>query len=80
MRRTSSARKRPLSTHVDARGEARMVDVGAKEVTVRRAVARARVAMKKETAARLRAGDVAKGTCSPSRASPGFKRRSGRRS
>jgi cyclic pyranopterin phosphate synthase len=51
----------PLSTHLDARGEARMVDVGAKEATSRRAVARARVTMKRETAARLRAGDTKKG-------------------
>jgi cyclic pyranopterin phosphate synthase len=51
----------PLSTHVGARGEAHMVDVGAKAVTSRRAVARARVSMEVATAARLRAGDVAKG-------------------
>ena len=51
----------PLSTHVDARGQARMVDVGAKDVTARRALARARVAMEPATIARLRAGDVAKG-------------------
>ncbi|MGO8999584.1 MAG: cyclic pyranopterin monophosphate synthase MoaC [Polyangiaceae bacterium] len=51
----------PLSTHLNERGEARMVDVGAKAVTPRRAVARARVAMQAATAARLRAGDVAKG-------------------
>jgi cyclic pyranopterin phosphate synthase len=51
----------PLSTHLSSRGEAHMVDVGAKPVTARRAVARARVAMEPTTAARLRAGDVAKG-------------------
>ena len=51
----------PLSTHLDARGHARMVDVGAKETTSRRGVARARVAMKSETVARLRAGDTKKG-------------------
>jgi cyclic pyranopterin phosphate synthase len=51
----------PISSHVDGRGEARMVDVGSKEVTSRRAVARARVTMEAATAARLRAGDVAKG-------------------
>ncbi|HEY2514145.1 MAG TPA: cyclic pyranopterin monophosphate synthase MoaC [Polyangiaceae bacterium] len=51
----------PLSTHLDARGQAHMVDVGAKEVTARRAVARGRVAMEAATLARLRAGDVAKG-------------------
>jgi cyclic pyranopterin phosphate synthase len=51
----------PLSTHVDEGGAAHMVDVGAKEVTSRRAVARARVTMEPATVARLRAGDVAKG-------------------
>jgi len=51
----------PISTHIDARGEAHMVDVGAKEVTARRAVAHARVSMHEATVARLRAGDVAKG-------------------
>jgi molybdenum cofactor biosynthesis protein MoaC len=51
----------PLSTHVGARGEAHMVDVGAKAVTSRRAVARAHVSMQPATAARLRGGDVAKG-------------------
>jgi cyclic pyranopterin phosphate synthase len=57
----ASAEIAPLSTHVTGRGEAHMVDVGAKAVTSRRAVARARVSMEKATAARLRAGDVAKG-------------------
>jgi cyclic pyranopterin phosphate synthase len=51
----------PLSTHVGGRGEAHMVDIGAKQVTVRRAVARAHVTMHAATAARLRGGDVAKG-------------------
>ena len=32
-------------THLDSEGRARMVDVGGKEVTQRRAVARARVTM-----------------------------------
>jgi len=51
----------PLSTHVSARGEAYMVDVGGKVPTVRRAVASGRVTMERATATRLRAGDVAKG-------------------
>jgi cyclic pyranopterin phosphate synthase len=51
----------PISTHIDARGQAHMVDVGAKDVTSRRAVAHARVLMHAATVARLRAGDVAKG-------------------
>lgn len=48
-------------THLDAKGHARMVDVGAKDTTARRAVAQARVRMAKATFARLSAGDTPKG-------------------
>ena len=48
-------------THLDAEGTARMVDVGAKPVTRRRAVARATVRMRPETAAVVEAGDAPKG-------------------
>lgn len=48
-------------THLGEDGRARMVDVGAKETTERRAVARAVVRMSPETAARVRAGDAPKG-------------------
>ena len=48
-------------THLDSEGRARMVDVGAKEVTQRRAVARARVTMQEERAQALADGTVAKG-------------------
>ena len=41
-------------SHVDAAGSVRMVDVGAKPLSRRRAVARARVQMASETARRLR--------------------------
>jgi cyclic pyranopterin monophosphate synthase len=41
-------------SHVDAEGRLQMVDVGAKEVSRRRAVARATLAVKPETATRLR--------------------------
>jgi cyclic pyranopterin phosphate synthase len=41
-------------SHVDAAGAVRMVDVGAKPLSRRRAVARARVRMAPETARRLR--------------------------
>jgi cyclic pyranopterin monophosphate synthase len=51
----------PELTHLDERGRARMVDVGAKEVTARRAVARAVVRMTPVTAARVAAGDAPKG-------------------
>jgi cyclic pyranopterin phosphate synthase len=48
-------------THLDARGRARMVDVGDKLVSQRRAVARAVVRMTAATAQRLLARDVPKG-------------------
>jgi cyclic pyranopterin phosphate synthase len=48
-------------THLDGEGRARMVDVGAKAVTDRRAVARAVVRMAPATAAAVRAGDAPKG-------------------
>jgi cyclic pyranopterin phosphate synthase len=48
-------------THVDAAGEARMVDVGSKAVTQRRARARARVRMAPATAAAVAAGNAPKG-------------------
>lgn len=48
-------------THLDEQGAARMVDVGAKEVTARSAVARAVVRMSPETAAAVAAGDAPKG-------------------
>ena len=52
--------KLPL-THLDAKGEARMVDVGGKEVTARKAVAHARVHMDRATFTRLAAGETPKG-------------------
>jgi cyclic pyranopterin phosphate synthase len=48
-------------THLDEQGRARMVDVGAKPTTQRRAVARAVVRMTPGTAQRLVARDVPKG-------------------
>jgi cyclic pyranopterin monophosphate synthase len=48
-------------THLDDEGSARMVDVGGKDVTDRRAVARAVVRMTPETAASVAAGDAPKG-------------------
>jgi len=48
-------------THLDDAGRARMVDVGAKPVTARRAVARAVVRMAPATAAAVAAGDAPKG-------------------
>jgi cyclic pyranopterin phosphate synthase len=48
-------------THLDESGRARMVDVAAKDVTERRAVARAVVRMAPETAAAVARGDAPKG-------------------
>ena len=51
----------PTLTHLDAAGNARMVDVSAKPETVRRARAQARVRMAPETAAAVARGDAPKG-------------------
>ncbi|MCZ8369411.1 MAG: cyclic pyranopterin monophosphate synthase MoaC [Porphyrobacter sp.] len=48
-------------THLDESGAARMVDVGGKPATARRAVASGRIAMSAEALAAIRAGDVPKG-------------------
>jgi cyclic pyranopterin monophosphate synthase len=48
-------------SHFDARGNAAMVDVGAKPVTERTATARARVTMLPATAALIRSGGTKKG-------------------
>ena len=48
-------------THLDSAGNARMVDVGDKPATERRAVARAVVRVTPETAALVQAGDAPKG-------------------
>ncbi len=48
-------------SHVDARGRARMVDVGAKMVTERVAIAAATVRMRPATLRLIRSGQIAKG-------------------
>ncbi|KTT69849.1 cyclic pyranopterin monophosphate synthase MoaC [Sphingomonas sanguinis] len=48
-------------THLDDEGSARMVDVGAKAVTARQAIASGRIAMSPDAAAAIRAGSVQKG-------------------
>src|SRR6516162_11275910 len=48
-------------THLDPIGRARMVDVSAKEPSHRRAVARCRVEMEPETAAKIASGAITKG-------------------
>jgi cyclic pyranopterin phosphate synthase len=51
----------PRFTHLDDQGRARMVDVGDKPVTRRRAVASCTVSMRPETAAAIAGGTVGKG-------------------
>lgn len=51
----------PTFSHLDSRGQARMVDVGDKAVTQRRAVARGRILMSPTTAQALAAGTLPKG-------------------
>jgi len=53
--------ERKRLTHVDAKGAARMVDVGAKAVTERRAVARGLLRVSPETMALVRDGGTPKG-------------------
>lgn len=48
-------------THLDARGHAHMVDVSAKQPTVREAVAAGSVAMRPETLAEIQRGGLPKG-------------------
>ena len=48
-------------THVDERGAARMVDVSAKDITARTAIATGRVLVSPEVVALLRGGGVPKG-------------------
>ncbi|MEO8757455.1 MAG: cyclic pyranopterin monophosphate synthase MoaC [Devosia sp.] len=48
-------------THLNERGEAHIVDIGGKDVTVRRAVARARLEALPETVAAIAGGTLKKG-------------------
>ena len=60
-RRSASTSLPDELTHIDEAGRARMVDVGGKPVTDRRARARATVRMSAETAATVARGDAPKG-------------------
>ena len=51
----------PELTHLDSSGQAHMVDVLAKEITRRRAVAKCRIEMDATTAAVIGSGDLIKG-------------------
>jgi len=55
------AKSRARLSHVDARGKARMVDVGDKAVTDREAVARGEIAMSPQALSLIRRGAVKKG-------------------
>jgi cyclic pyranopterin phosphate synthase len=57
----SSRRRSPRRLHVDAGGRVRMVDVGGKRITRRRAVARGRVRLGAEAFDALSAGRLSKG-------------------
>ena len=48
-------------THFDAQGQAHMVDVGAKDITRRQAVAQGRITMQPATLALIQAGNAKKG-------------------
>lgn len=52
---------KPTLSHVNARGDASMVDVSAKPVTARRAVAEGRIVMSAEAFAAVRDGQLKKG-------------------
>ena len=54
----------PELTHLDSSGQAHMVDVLAKEITRRRAVAKCRIEMDPTTAAVIGSGDLIKGDLS----------------
>ncbi len=56
-----SAKTGSSLTHIDSRGEARMVDVSAKPATERTAVAEGRVVMSKATLALIEGGNAKKG-------------------
>jgi cyclic pyranopterin phosphate synthase len=48
-------------THIDESGRARMVDLGAKDETLRMAIAKGEIVMKAETLALIQAGAIKKG-------------------
>jgi cyclic pyranopterin phosphate synthase len=57
----SGGSPRAALSHVDARGRVKMVDVGAKAVTAREAVARGSITMSREALRLIRSGRVKKG-------------------
>ena len=59
--RAKSDEPKPLLTHIDVKGEARMVDVSAKAATERTAVAEGCVVMRRATLALITSGNAKKG-------------------
>ena len=59
--KTKSSKAGPSLTHIDARGEARMVDVSEKPATERAAAAEGRVVMSKATLELIESGNAKKG-------------------
>ena len=57
----SASKGKPALTHIDSKGDARMVDVSAKPATERTAVAEGRVVMSKATLALIVSGNAKKG-------------------
>jgi cyclic pyranopterin phosphate synthase len=57
----SGSSRPPRLSHVDRRGRVRMVDVGAKAVTRREAIARGSISMSREARRLVRSGAVKKG-------------------
>ena len=55
------AKSGPRLSHVDAAGRIRMVDVGAKAVTAREAIARGHISISAEARRQIRAGGLKKG-------------------
>ncbi len=53
--------KEPSLTHLDALGQAQMVDVSGKGATIRKAVAEGRIRMQQTTFQAIQAGNVSKG-------------------
>ncbi len=60
-RRSSTGARTRRATHLDARGRARMVDIGAKTPTLREATAAGEIAMSAEAFSAVRSGTLAKG-------------------
>lgn len=61
MEQNSAEKSLPTLTHLDATGQANMVDVSAKAVTVRTAIALGQIQMQPETLAAIESGNAPKG-------------------